>query len=170
MEATMRAFAPLVLAGLLCACAPAKSPSTTSEVTGPSDIEIGRYLVRIGGCNDCHTPGYLQADGKLPESQWLTGNPVGFRGPWGVTYASNLRLAVNTLSEDDWVAMLAHRGDAPPMPWPATRAMTPANKRSLYRYIRSLKPAGQAAPARLAPGDKPSTPVVDMIPVAPQAR
>lgn len=165
----MNVVPPLLFAGLLCACTPPASAPPTAEVAGPSDIEIGRYLVRIGGCNDCHTPGYLQADGKIPEHQWLTGNSVGFRGPWGVTYASNLRLTTQTVSEDDWVAMLARRSDAPPMPWPITRAMSPANHRSLYRYIRSLRPAGRAAPSRLAPGAKPSTPVVDMVPVGPDA-
>lgn len=165
----MKVFTPLVFTGLLWACAPPAPAPATTEVAGPSDIEIGRYLIRIGGCNDCHTPGYLQADGKLPESQWLTGNPVGFRGPWGVTYASNLRLTTQTVSEDDWVAMLAHRSDAPPMPWPITRAMSSANHRSLYRYIRSLRPAGPPAPQRLAPGERPSTPVIDMVPVAPDA-
>jgi hypothetical protein len=31
------------------------------------------YLIRIGGCNDCHTPGYLQADGKIRMYETLTG-------------------------------------------------------------------------------------------------
>jgi mono/diheme cytochrome c family protein len=31
-----------------------------------ADIERGRYLVRISGCNDCHTPGYLQHNGEVP--------------------------------------------------------------------------------------------------------
>lgn len=165
---TVRLLAPLLFASLASACAPTSPPAVTAtEVTGASDIEIGRYLTRIGGCNDCHTPGYLQADGRLPESRWLTGNPVGFRGPWGVTYASNLRLTVQTISEDDWVAMLAERNDAPPMPWPITKAMSEANRRALYRYIRSLGPAGPQTPPRLAPDEKPSTAYVDMAPVAP---
>jgi hypothetical protein len=38
----------------------AKSPDT-------EQIERGRYLVKITGCNDCHTPGYIQNAGKVPE-------------------------------------------------------------------------------------------------------
>ena len=34
----------------------------------------GRYLVEIGGCNDCHTPGYAMSGGKVPEKQWLVGD------------------------------------------------------------------------------------------------
>lgn len=46
-------------------------------------IEKGRRLVRIAGCNDCHTPGYSQMEGNLPEKDWLLGSDVGFKGPWG---------------------------------------------------------------------------------------
>ena len=45
-------------------------------------IERGRYLSKIGGCNDCHTPGYLFSEGKVPEKLWLTGDRFGWRGPW----------------------------------------------------------------------------------------
>lgn len=166
----MKTLAPLLIAGLVCACAPAKPASTAAEVTGADDIAIGRYLTRIGGCNDCHTPGYLKADGKIPESQWLTGNPVGFRGPWGVSYASNLRLTAESISEGDWVSMLANRTDTPPMPWPSTHAMSDANRRALYHYIRSLGPAGKAAPLPLClASEKPATPYVDMVPITPDA-
>ena len=34
-------------------------------------VARGRYLVTIGGCNDCHTDGYLQNGGNVPEDDWL---------------------------------------------------------------------------------------------------
>lgn len=37
----------------------------------------GRYITMISGCNDCHTPGYLQSEAKVPESDWLTGDTMG---------------------------------------------------------------------------------------------
>ena len=55
-------------------------------------IERGRYLVKIAGCNDCHTPGYAQAGGSVPENKWLMGDTLGYQGPWGTTYPVNLRL------------------------------------------------------------------------------
>lgn len=55
-------------------------------------IERGRYLAKIGGCNDCHTPGYGLSGGQVPEAQWLVGDQLGWNGPWGTTYPSNLRL------------------------------------------------------------------------------
>src|SRR5882672_998171 len=48
--------------------------------------ERGSYLAVIAGCNDCHTPGYAESGGKVPESQWLTGTLLGWSGPWGTTY------------------------------------------------------------------------------------
>ena len=48
--------------------------------TDSNSLERGRYLVRIAGCNDCHTPGYLLSEGKTPEELWLTGDSFGWRG------------------------------------------------------------------------------------------
>jgi hypothetical protein len=44
-------------------------------------IERGRYLIRIAGCNDCHTANYAMRGGKVPEAEWLTGDDLGWRGP-----------------------------------------------------------------------------------------
>ena len=82
------------------------------HLTGGTDIERGRYLTIVAGCNDCHTDGYLMNDGDVPEDQWLLGSPVGWRGPWGTTYPPNLRLTV--LTEDQWVAQMHTRTALPP--------------------------------------------------------
>lgn len=42
-------------------------------------IERGKYLVTIGSCNDCHTPGYFL--GKPDFSRTLAGSEVGFAIP-----------------------------------------------------------------------------------------
>lgn len=34
-------------------------------------VEDGRYLIKIAGCSDCHTAGYLQANNKVPVESWL---------------------------------------------------------------------------------------------------
>ena len=58
-----------------------------------AQIKRGRYVVMIGGCNDCHTAGYAPSGGKVPEKDWLLGDALGWNGPWGsTTYATNLRL------------------------------------------------------------------------------
>ena len=57
-----------------------------------SQVERGKYLVSISACDDCHTPNYGLSGGKVPEKDWLTGDSLGWQGPWGTTYAPNLRL------------------------------------------------------------------------------
>ena len=133
-----------------------------------SDLERGRYLVSIGGCNDCHTAGYAPSGGAVPEQAWLTGDTIGFQGPWGTTYPANLRLLASQLSESQWLAR-ARAPMRPPMPAPALRAMTESDLLAIYRYTRSLGAQGVPAPAYVLPGGTPATPVIVMTPVAPAA-
>lgn len=65
-----------------------------SPVPTPAQLERGRYLIKTTGCNDCHTQGYTESAGRVAESRWLTGSSLGWQGPWGTTYAVNLRLLV----------------------------------------------------------------------------
>ena len=95
--------------------APAKMAAAQSR------IKRGEYLVTISGCNDCHTPWKMGANG-VPEpdmSRLLSGHPeqmklppapppqgpwlasfaatqTAFAGPWGVSYAINLTPDKNT--------------------------------------------------------------------------
>jgi len=132
-------------------------------------VQRGRYLVQIAGCNDCHTPGYMEAAGAVDEKLWLTGNPVGWNGPWGTTYPPNLRLVAQTLTADQWVDH-ARAPRRPPMPWFALRDMTDRDVKAIYAYLRHAGPAGQPAPAALAPGVEPPEPVFRAPPPPPPAK
>ncbi len=104
---------------LLCALLSTAALAAAPGQDGPADPESlarGRYLVKITGCNDCHSAGYAESDGKLPEAQWLTGDRLGWQGPWGTTYASNLRLYLQDLSEDQWVGIAHNARFRPPCP------------------------------------------------------
>ena len=46
------------------------------------------------------------------------------------------------------------------MPWFTLRDMSAQDLRALYRFVRSLGPAGDAAPAYVPPGQKPNGPVI----------
>lgn len=96
-------------------------PATPSVAAAPapaqSPVERGKYLVTVGGCNDCHTPKKFGPDGPEPDmDKQLSGNPASekvasvpkgliapgkwgtiannhlgaWAGPWGVSFAMNL--------------------------------------------------------------------------------
>ena len=152
MKSTLKLAAALV-AGLVAAQAGA----------GDKDIRHGRYLIASSGCNDCHTPGYMQKDGHVPESEWLTGDAMGWQGPWGTTYAANLRLLFSTMTEAQWLAR-ARAPMRPPMPSPSLRAMSDADLKAIYRYVKSLPVKGGPAPAYVPPGGTVATPYFDLTP------
>ena len=140
----------------LCAVLPAAAQQKKADPL----VDRGRYLIRIAGCNDCHTANYPQAGGKVPEKEWLTGDALGWRGPWGTTYAINLRLYMQDMTEEQWVKKGRTLMARPPMPWFNVRDMTNRDLRALYRYIRHLGPAGKPAPEYVPPGKTPSGPYV----------
>jgi hypothetical protein len=108
---------------LTTGCQPAADKSATSDpadgkaAPAQTPVERGKYLTRVGGCNDCHTPKTFGPKG--PEADMmreLSGHPANDKlppvpaklfgeggygtlanahltawvGPWGVSYAMNL--------------------------------------------------------------------------------
>jgi mono/diheme cytochrome c family protein len=128
---------------------------------GGSPLARGRYLVVVGGCNDCHTDGYAPSGGVTPEEKWLLGSgPLGFRGPWGTTYAPNLRLTVSKMREDAWVKYAKELKTRPPMPWFNLNAMSEPDLRAMFRFIKILGPVGAPAHAFLPPEKEPKPPYI----------
>lgn len=144
-----------VMRGVLADADPPLAPKAGFDMTV---VERGRYLLKTAGCNDCHTAGYLRSEGKTPESQWLMGDMFGWRGPWGTTYATNLRLLADTLTEAQWITMAKTLKRRPPMPWFNLNAMTPTDLGAMYQLLRYLGSAGKPAPAYLAPDQEPTGP------------
>ena len=136
--------------------------SAGHRATGePQVIERGRYLVTVGNCNDCHTANFPPRDGKVPESEWLLGGgPLGLRGPWGTTYASNLRLTASRVTEAEWVKLLKTLKTRPPMPWFNLNQWKEADSKALYHYIKQLGPVGEPVKAALPPGQEPPPPFI----------
>lgn len=141
----------------------------TGSVASAQDISVekGAKIATVGGCHDCHTKGYNEAGGVIDPATALMGNDVGFQGPWGTTYAPNLRLVAKGYSEDEFVEHLKTFETRPPMPWYNLRALDESEMRSLFQYIVSLGDPGPAAPSYVPPGEKPSFPYVNFVPVMP---
>jgi hypothetical protein len=155
-----RLSSAVVLVGL-AASTWALTPEDSAKAPGAESIARGRYIALIGGCNDCHTRGYAGRGGKVPETEWLLGNAVGYRGDWGTTYAANLRNYIHGLTEDQWVTFAHSAQLRPPMPWFTLRAMSDPDLRAFYRFVKYLGPAGTAAPAYEPPGQAPQAPAVE---------
>jgi mono/diheme cytochrome c family protein len=162
---------PLAASLVLAACSgTSASPEPALPEPAPpiaaSDADLvarGEYLVKIAGCNDCHTPAYGEKGGDVSKEQWLVGSPLGFNGPWGTTYAANLRLKLAEMDEDTWLKYSGELHTRPIMPDYNVRAMSEDDRRALYRFVRSLGPAGEKAPDYLPPGRQPPLPYMQMV-------
>jgi mono/diheme cytochrome c family protein len=160
----------LLSVALTFAWLPAGSDEAEAVQTAAARVDAataaiaGRYLVIIGGCNDCHTDGWIQTGGTVPESEWLLGSRIGWQGPWGTTYPANLRLTVAEMDEEAWVAMLRTRRDNPPMPWMNLNLLSEDDARAIYAFIKSLGKSGERMPAYVPPGTEPETPYLVMEP------
>lgn len=161
----LRFFSVLIISFfLLLNCQTNSSSNSGTYVKANSEIEAGKYLVIVGGCNDCHTEDYAMKEGDVPEEDWLTGSVIGNRGPWGTTYASNLRLFVNDMDEDDWVETLKTRKSMPPMPWMNVNKMSEKDSKAMFKYIKSLGAKGEEMPRNVPPDQEPKTPYVSFVP------
>lgn len=97
---------------------PAGTPSSDTPQTDPAQslAERGEYLVTIIGCDHCHAPKMMTAEGPVPDrDRWLMGYPsqdplpamvknesapgqwtlfnndlTAAVGPWGVSFSANL--------------------------------------------------------------------------------
>jgi mono/diheme cytochrome c family protein len=145
---------------IAAACAALAALPALADSKSDKELARGRYVVQLGGCNDCHTPGYGMSGGKVPEAQWLVGDAIGWQGPWGTTYPANLRLYFQSMSEAQWLKTAKSLKTRPPMPWFTLHEMTKSDLRAMYRFVRHLGPAGQPAPAYVPPGGNVATPVI----------
>lgn len=110
----LTAMAVTGIAALALMVQPSTSPATAAPAASPELIARGGYLVKIMGCNDCHTPFKMGPQGPEPDmTRELSGHPAefamppapaldgpwvwagaatntAFAGPWGVSFTANL--------------------------------------------------------------------------------
>jgi mono/diheme cytochrome c family protein len=140
------------------------------KVVAPNDSIGGLYLTIVGGCQDCHTPNWTETQGKVPPADQLIGTSLGYRGPWGTSYAANLRAQVARQDENRWVKILTTNdgGDGRlPMTYHNTAMMSETDLRAMYRYIKSLGAKGERVPRAAKPDSIPKTPYIQLTPVKP---
>lgn len=122
---TMLLTGTAALSVILTACGEQSAGAETAGAIEPkqeiafggyeNQVKWGEHLVLITGCNDCHTPKKMGANGPEPDmSLMLSGHPAnmpappldakeaaqkglaatqtltGWVGPWGISYAANI--------------------------------------------------------------------------------
>lgn len=147
----------------------------SSSLTAAADtqIERGKYLVSISGCNDCHTPGYFT--GKPDFSRALSGSDVGFAIPGvGAVVGRNLtpdkETGLGNWTTDEIVTAVTTgtrpdgRKLAPVMPWMELANLTADDAQAIAAYLKSLPPVRNAVPGPFGPKEVPSTLVFVIVP------
>jgi mono/diheme cytochrome c family protein len=149
----------LVTAASLALISCAKQTPVPAAMTEAEQIERGHYLANVVGCNDCHTPGYFY--GAPDTTRLLSGSELGWKGPWGVSYARNLtpdpQTGIGPWTESDIVTAIrtGKRPDGrvllPPMPWPDFAHLTDDDAMAIAKYLKSLPPVTHKVPDILPP-------------------
>ena len=110
----------LIALTTVAACSPPPPPPPPPPAAPQmSQVERGAHLVKVGLCNDCHTPWKMGPTGPEPDmDRMLSGHPetvqvnrpklpadwpiatnptfTAWAGPWGVSYTANLTSDPNT--------------------------------------------------------------------------
>jgi mono/diheme cytochrome c family protein len=136
-------------------------------------VARGKYLVSLGGCNDCHTPGYFL--GKPDMTKYLAGSDVGFAIPGlGVFVGPNLtpdkQTGLGNFTMQQIVTALTKgqlpdgRILAPIMPWKAFANMTKSDALAIAAFLKSLPAVNHQVPGPFGPTQTPTVFVMSVQP------
>jgi mono/diheme cytochrome c family protein len=158
---------------LVCIAALTAAAFLPVTVRAQTQVERGKYLATIGGCLDCHTPGYFF--GKPDMTRYLGGSDVGFKvGDLGVFVGPNLTPDKETglgAWTDEQIATALTTGVrpdgrilAPIMPWRAFANMTKPDVMAIVAYLRSLPPVQHKVAGPFGASEKPAVFVMKLVP------
>ncbi len=132
---------------------PPRSYVPSPEPNKNNPAEYGKYLVTIGGCFDCHTQ---QIKGEFQMNKAFAGG-FEFKFPGGTTRSANItphtQTGIGLWSEEQFVqrfkvmnpdsnliASVDPKDFNTPMPWTMYSGMTREDLKSIYAYLKTLKP------------------------------
>jgi mono/diheme cytochrome c family protein len=138
-----------------------------------AQLARGKYLVTLGSCTDCHTPGHFL--GKPDMTRFLGGSDVGFAIPGRGTFVGrNLtpdkETGLGSWTRDQILTALTTgvRPDgrvlAPVMPYPAFAQLTKADALAIAAYLQSLAPVRREVPGPFGPNETVSVYVMEVLP------
>lgn len=169
---------------IACQDGKASEKPKTIVMTEQDKIKRGEYLVNSIGCDDCHSPKKVTAEGFeiIPELRLSGFNPEmaalkpatdavkqGWMlfasdlttavGAWGQSYAANLTsdaTGIGNWKEEQFIKALREgkykgldntRPLLPPMPWFVYKNMTDDDLKSIFAYLKTIKPVKNVVPA-----------------------
>jgi mono/diheme cytochrome c family protein len=132
----------------------------------------GEYLVKVGGCSDCHTPGHFL--GKPDMARFLGGSDVGFSLPGaGVFVGANLTpdeetgLGSWTSAQIVTAIQTGVRPDGrilvPIMPWRDFANLTKTDALAIAAYLKSLPAVQHKVAGPFGPTEKVTVPVMTVL-------
>ncbi|HXQ50123.1 MAG TPA: cytochrome c [Stellaceae bacterium] len=161
-------FAAAAVASVVVALAPLR-PASAAD----AQVERGKYLVTVGGCTDCHTPGSFLGNPDM--TRFLGGSDVGFALPGlGVFVGRNLTpdketgLGNWTRAQIVTAFTTGKRPDgrqlAPIMPWMAYAHLKKTDANAIAAFLQSLPPVKHAVAGPFGPKEKVTVFVMDVLP------
>ncbi len=154
----MRTSAWIALAAVAAA-----ATAATVLARADSQIDRGKYLVSLGGCNDCHTPGYFL--GKPDMTKYLGGSEVAFEIPGLGAFAGRNITPDKETGIGNWtreqIAAAIQTGKcpdgrtlAPIMPWHEFANLTKDDATAIAAFLQSLPPVKHQVAGPFGPGQK----------------
>ncbi|MCF6371132.1 cytochrome c [Rhizobium sp. TRM95001] len=125
-------------------------------------IARGEYLVNLGNCEHCHTPGHFL--GQRDNSKKLAGSDVGFSiARQGTVVGPNItpdkETGIGTWDRDEIVRALrtGERPDgrilSPVMPWPDLAKLTKQDLQAIAAYLQSIPAIQNRTPGPFGEGE-----------------
>lgn len=119
---------------------PIRAPVPAPDLSTP--LKRGEYLVKIGGCRDCHTP---QKNGQPIAALDLAGGFL-MRGPWGAVASANITPDPSGIPYYDEALFIQTirtgyvkaRKLSQIMPWWSFRGATDDDLKAMFAYLRTV--------------------------------
>jgi mono/diheme cytochrome c family protein len=159
----------IALAAAVLAAGLALPPAHAAD----KQVERGKYLVTIGGCTDCHTPGNFF--GKPDMTRYLGGSDVGFDMPGLGTFVGRNLTPDKDTGLGNWTReqivtaiTTGKRPDgrvlAPIMPWQGLAKLTKSDANAIAAFLKSLPSVKNQVPGPFGPSEKPTVFVMKIVP------
>jgi mono/diheme cytochrome c family protein len=161
-ENIMRTSAYLVLAAAVAATV-AATAILLPKARADSQVDRGKYLVVLAGCNDCHTPGFFF--GKPDMNRYLGGSDVAFEIPGlgafaGRNITPDKETGIGNWTSEQIVTAITtgKRPDgrelAPIMGWRAFANLTKEDAAAIAAFLKSIPPVKHVVESPVGPGKK----------------